>query len=65
MANAKSPTFYETVQLLYDYPLPQVNTSKPATMMELLRLPVVCLATANFDMTISDVLQGKVTVIGA
>ena len=31
---------------------------------QVLALPVVCLATANFDLTVRDVVKGKATVIG-
>jgi NDP-sugar pyrophosphorylase family protein len=31
---------------------------------QIVSLPVVCLATANYDLKISDVIEGKNTVIG-
>lgn len=40
------------------------TTQTITSEQQLLRLPVVCLATANFDLTVQDVVQGKATVIG-
>jgi len=31
---------------------------------EVLQLPVVCLATADFDLTVKDIVKDKATVIG-
>ena len=39
-------------------------TIMPSLQQDLLDLPVVCLSTANFDLTLKDAVEGKRTVIG-
>jgi hypothetical protein len=41
-----------------------MNDFSIATAAEICTLPVVCLKTANFDLTVGDVIKDKNTVIG-
>ena len=51
-------------QIFVDGTMVIANPPPADTQDQVLALPVVCLATANFDLTLRDVVQGKATVIG-